>query len=392
MDFSFTEEQQAVAEAAAAVFAGMASPARVAEAERGEDRVDDALWAALADANLLGIAVSEDYGGSGLGLTELCLVLEQQGRHVAPVPIWATTVLGALAVERFGSHVARAALLPGVVQGAARLSAALTEVGSSAQRRPAVVAEPLGAGGWCLRGSAAAVPQAHLAARVVVPARHGDDTVVVLVDPAHPGATLQRAETTDRQLHPHMVLDGVEVGPDDVLAAGDSGGAVVEWMLERARTGLCALALGVAEEAVGRAAAHLNQRHQFGKPLSSFQGTLLRAADAYIDTEAIRVTTWQAAWRLDTGRPATMQVAAAKWWASEAGQRVVHATQHLHGGLGADIEYPIHRYFLWGKQIELMLDGPSAQLAALGAMVAAEHRVTPMPTAVTKGPRSGAAP
>jgi 3-oxocholest-4-en-26-oyl-CoA dehydrogenase beta subunit len=148
----------------------------------------------------------------------------------------------------------------------------------------------------------------------------------------------------------------------------------VTWMLERARTGLCALQLGVTEEAVRRAAAYLSERHQFGRPLSTFQGTMLRAADAYIDTEAIRVTTWQAAWRLDTGRAAAEAVAVAKWWASEAGQRVVHSTQHLHGGLGADIEYPIHRYFLWGKQIELMLEGPSAQLARLGASIAARHR------------------
>ncbi|HAM02817.1 MAG TPA: acyl-CoA dehydrogenase, partial [Acidimicrobiaceae bacterium] len=104
----------------------------------------------------------------------------------------------------------------------------------------------------------------------------------------------------------------------------------------------------------------------------AFQGTMLRAADAYIDTEAMRVTTWQAAWRLDTGRPTAQAVAVAKWWASEAGQRVAHTTQHLHGGLGADISYPIHRYFLWAKQIELMLEGPAAQLARLGDLVADE--------------------
>ena len=137
-------------------------------------------------------------------------------------------------------------------------------------------------------------------------------------------------------------------------------------MLDRARIGLCAIQLGVTEEAIRRAAAYLNERHQFGRPLSSFQGTMLRAADAYIDTEAIRVTLWQAAWRIDTGRPAAEAVAVANWWASEAGQRVVHATQHLHGGMGADIEYPIHRYFLWGKQIELMLAGPERRAGPPG--------------------------
>jgi len=113
----------------------------------------------------------------------------------------------------------------------------------------------------------------------------------------------------------------------------------------------------VAESAVGQAASYTSTRRQFGRPLSSFQGTALKAADAFIDTEAIRVTLWQAAWRLSTGRPAAEEVLVAKWWASDAGQRVVHATQHMHGGMGADVDHPIHRYFLWGKQIELTLGG-----------------------------------
>ncbi len=102
MDFTFTEEQEAVAQAAASVFDGMVTPARVAEIERSDDRVDDELWAALARSNLLGLALPEEYGGSGLGLTEVCLVLEQQGRAVAPVPLWATVVLGALPLVGFG--------------------------------------------------------------------------------------------------------------------------------------------------------------------------------------------------------------------------------------------------------------------------------------------------
>jgi alkylation response protein AidB-like acyl-CoA dehydrogenase len=175
-------------------------------------------------------------------------------------------------------------------------------------------------------------------------------------------------------VHPSVELDGVLADDAEVLGGPDDGADILAWMLDRARTGLCALQLGVTEEAVRRAAAYLNERQQFGRPLSTFQGTMLRAADAYIDTEAIRVTTWQAAWRIDQDLPASEEVAVAHWWASEAGQRVVHATQHLHGGLGADIEYPIHRYFLWGKQIELMLQGPSAELARLGSMVAASAR------------------
>lgn len=369
MDFTLTDEQEAVAEAAMAVFAGQADPARVAQVERTDSRVDDALWGELARANLVGLAVPEALGGSGLGLTELCLVLEQQGRHVAPVPLWATAVLGGLPLARFGTFEQQAELLPAMAAGDLCLTAALTEVAASADRTPTVRADAEG-DGWRLSGTAVAVPQAHVAARILVPASSDTGVVVVLVDPDASGVSLERAETTDRQVHPHVHLDGARIGAGAVLAEPGRGADVVTWMLEHATTGLCALQLGVAEEAVRRAAAYCNQRQQFGRPLSSFQGTMLRAADAYIDTEAIRVTTWQAAWRLDTERPAAEAVAVAKWWASEAGQRVVHATQHLHGGLGADVEYPIHRYFLWGKQIELMLEGPSAQLSRLGDLVA----------------------
>jgi alkylation response protein AidB-like acyl-CoA dehydrogenase len=377
MDFTFTDEQQAVAEAAAGIFAGMADVDRIRVIERGDDRVDTALWRALAEAHLLGLAVPEEHGGSGLGMTELCLLLEQQGRHVAPVPLWATCVLGALPIAAFGTAAQRAAWLPGVVAGDVLLTAALTEVAVGSSDRPTVEAEAAAGAGWTLRGTTMAVPQAHVAARVLVPARTaGGEVVVALVDPQAPGVTVERAVTTDRQVHPHLHLRDVTVGADDVLGSPESGVAVVEFMLERARTGLAALALGVAEEAVRRAATYLNQRQQFGRPLSSFQGTMLRAADAYIDTEAIRVTTCEAAWRIDTGRPAAEAAAVAKWWASEAGQRVVHATQHLHGGLGADVEYPIHRYFLWGKQIELMLGGPSAQLAELGSRLASRLEAT----------------
>lgn len=374
MDFTFTEEQLAVAEAARGVLEGLATVERITAVEATDDRFDAELWAELARANLLGLAVPESEGGSGLGLTELCLLLEQQGRTVAPVPLWSTLVLGALPVAEFGTAEQRAEWLPEVVAGRACLTAALTEPAASQSRRPAVRARRDGEL-WLLSGTAAAVPDAHLAARVLVPAATEDGGVIVaLVDPAGPGARLERAETTARQIHPHLHFDRTPVGDGWVLVGAADGAAAVDWMLERALTGLCALALGVTEEAIARAAAYLNERRQFGRPLASFQGTLLKAADAYIDSEAIRVTLWQAAWRLDTGRPAADAVATASWWASEAGQRVVHATQHLHGGVGADISYPIHRYFFWGKQIELMLEGPSAQLQRLGRRLVEDLR------------------
>lgn len=371
MDFEFDESQEAVRESAAAVFEGTATDERVAEIEQTDVRVDERLWGELARANLLGIALPESDGGSGLGLIETCLVLEQQGRTLAPVPLWETLVLGAMAIERWGTSAQKASLLPGVASGDVKLTAAVAEVGSFEGSKPSARAVRDGAS-YRLSGTAFAVPQAHVADRVIVPVNLDEGVAVVVVDPAADGVSLEMAWSTNRQVHPHVHFDGAVAGPDDVMAHPDKSAAVLDGMLELARTGLAAICLGVAAEALRRAAAYVNERHQFGKPLATFQGAKLRAADAWIDTEAIRVTLWEAAWRIDTGRPAAAAAAVAKWWASEAGQRVVHATQHLHGGVGADIGYPIHRFFLWGKQIELMLGSPAAELDSLGRVLVEE--------------------
>ena len=202
MDFTFTEEQLAVREAADGIFDGLVDADRVRVVEETEDRTDRELWAALAAADLLGLAVPVEHGGGGLGLTELCLLLEAQGQRVAPVPLWATLVLGALPLARFGPAALSARWLPGVVAGDVFLTAALTGSAASPSGQPVVEAVPDG-DGWRLTGTEPAVPLAHVADRVLVPARTADgDVVLVLVDPAADGARLERAVTTNRRSPP----------------------------------------------------------------------------------------------------------------------------------------------------------------------------------------------
>ena len=131
-------------------------------------------------------------------------------------------------------------------------------------------------------------------------------------------------------------------------------------------------AVGVCAEALRLTAEYTKTREQFERPIATFQAVGQRAADAYIDTEAVRLTAWQAVWRLSEGLPATESVAIAKFWTAEGGQRVVHAAQHLHGGMGVDRDYPLHRYFLWAKQIELTLGGGTQHLLELGKILADE--------------------
>jgi hypothetical protein len=199
MDFKMTDEQLAVSEAATGLFAGLVDAERIAAVEHSEERIDRDLWKALADADLLGLGIPEADGGAGYGLMELCLLLQAQGNAVAPVPLWATLVLGALPIARFGSAVQRAQWLPGVVAGDVILTAALNSSVASPTQTPSVraaaaaIAAGSGSGsesGWVLDGTELAVPQAHLADRIVVPARAEDGAVLlVLVDPKAPGVT-----------------------------------------------------------------------------------------------------------------------------------------------------------------------------------------------------------
>ena len=372
MDFGFSPEQDALRDLAVSICQDHATHDRRKAVERDPDGIDRELWTALAAANLLGVALPEDVGGSGLGLVELCLLLEQVGAAVAPVPVWPALVLGALPLAEFGSAAQRARWLPRVSAGEAILTAALVELPAEEPGAPTTRAARDGAG-WRLDGVKDCVPAAHLAAAILVPARTGDGQVgVFLVEPSAPGVTLERQVATNREPQSRLTLAGVRVGADAVLGNPAEGRAIVEWLVDRALLGLCALELGVVERALRITAQYTTERRQFDRPIGSFQAVQQRAADAWIDVESIRLTTWQAAWRLDAGLPARDEVRVAKFWASEAGHRITYAAQHLHGGIGVDVDYPIHRYYLWSKTLELTLGSGARQLARLGEALAAD--------------------
>ncbi|MHB8669645.1 MAG: acyl-CoA dehydrogenase family protein [Acidimicrobiales bacterium] len=382
MDFSFTEEQDAVGALARQILEDRCSHERLREREASAHGApvgfDEGTWRALADANLLGIAIPEDVGGSGLGLVELCLILEQVGRMAAPVPALATLVLGALPMARFGNPEQRARWLRPVVSADLVLSAALVEPGASptspqcsARRDPGGASG--GGVGWRLEGVKTCVPAGMQAGLVLVPASTPEGQVgVFVVDPGSPGLTRAAQDTTSGQPEALFELDGVAVDGSDVLGDVSAGAAILEWLLDRATVAVCATAIGVCEEALRLTAEYTKSRQQFDRPIATFQAVGQRAADAYVDTEAVRLTTWQAAWRLASELPATAEVAVAKFWAAEGGQRVVHAATHLHGGVGVDRDYPLHRLFLWAKHLELTLGGPTIQLLRLGEVLAGE--------------------
>lgn len=317
------------------------------------------LWPALAEAGVLGAALPKRAGGEGYGLLEQCAILAELGRHAAAVPYLPSIVVAAAALARFGSEEQVAEWARPAGRGEAILTAALAG---------GVRVEQVGAG-WRLDGAVSAVPAADVAALILVPAGPG----VFLVRPDDPGVTIEAQRVAGGPGAGLLRLTGATLPADRLLAEPAAG----SWLTAHATVGACAAQLGVVERALEMTAEYARTRVQFGRPIGSFQAVAQRLADGHIDVEGLRLAVWQAAWRLAEQLPAAAEVATAGFWAAEAGHRVLHSAVHVHGGVGLDVEYPLHRYFLAAKYHEFLLGGATAQLLALGEVFSSEvERVT----------------
>lgn len=336
MDFTPTEEQAAARDLAARIFGDLSTPERLSAAGTGSDAE---LWKELCAAGLVA-AVAD------VGLLGLVLLLEEQGRTTAQVPFAVSCAYGLLAVAAHGSAEQRERLLPAIGDGAVVVTGALPSTGG-------VRADARGE----LTGTVPLVPWLRDATHVLVGDGRRRLWLVRTAD-----ARCEPVESTAPWAAGRLTLDAA---PAEPLGQPDAYADV----LATARTAFAGLQAGVCAGSLARAVAHTNTREQFGRPLAARQGVQLRAADAYMDTESIRVTAYEAAWRRDAGLPYATHALTAAWWASEAGARVVHTGQHLHGGAGADLEHPVHRHFLWGRQLDAHLGCGSEVLQELGELI-----------------------
>ncbi|MFB7356511.1 acyl-CoA dehydrogenase family protein [Streptomyces gardneri] len=373
MDFTFTEEQQAAVEAAKAVFAGVtpdAVPSPALTPGAVSEDLDRPLWSRLAAADLLGLVLPPEHGGAGLDPVAFCLVLRESARVLARVPLLETGAV-AMTIARYADPSTAAALLPRVCRGELVLTAASHGLTGHDPADRAVTAHRDGTT-WTLDGLQNAVPWAHGADLVAVPAHTPEGrTVLALVPRTHEGVTLADQYSTSGELLAELRLDAVRLDSTEVI---ETEGAW-ERLRELLTTGTCALALGLGEAVLTMTSQYTGKREQFGHPVATFQAVAVQTADRYIDLRAMEATLWQAAWRVSTGAagalPAAGDIAVAKIWASEGVRRVVQTAQHLHGGFGADTDYPLHRYHAWAKQLELSLGPAAAHEEALGDLLAA---------------------
>ncbi|HEX9066603.1 MAG TPA: acyl-CoA dehydrogenase [Streptosporangiaceae bacterium] len=374
MDFSQNATHAELSALLRRILADKAGPDRLARLESENLEFDPDLWKAMASAGVLAAAAPGEAGGDDLGLTGQCSVLTELGRAVAPVPYLDTIVLGAGAIAGFGSAGQVSRWAAPAVAGDLIIAVALAEPGGAGPERPATRAERADDGSWRLTGVKTTVPAGDEAGLFLVPAATGGGTAVFAIGRSGPGLTVSTQRTTGGAGTVQLDLAGAQASQDQMI--GQPGSALPRWLADRATVGRCALQLGVTERALELTAEHARTREQFGRPIGAFQAVAQRLADAYIDVEAIRLTLWQAAWRLEEGRPAGQEIATAKFWAADGGHRVAHTAVHVHGGMGIDISHPLHRYFTAAKASEFALGGATDQLRRLGALLAETARAT----------------
>jgi 3-oxocholest-4-en-26-oyl-CoA dehydrogenase beta subunit len=361
MDFSTTEAAQDLGDLVGTIVDAVCTPEHQRELDGLDQRFDRELWSKLVDADILSAAAPEPLGGGGFGVLEQTAVLVALGRQLAAVPYLESVVLAAGALARFGSAELQQDWGAPAVSGQKILTVALDgEMGDG----PVQAARS--GDGYRLSGTRTQIGYGPVADAFLVPAETDSGTGVFLIATGDPGVSVTALETTGSGSVGHLRLDGVEVNGARLVGGED----VIGWISTHEALGRSAFQLGVLDRGLQLTAEYARTREQFDRPIGSFQAVGQRLADGYIDVKGLRLTLTQAAWRLSEDLPADTEVATAAFWAADAGHRVAHTIVHVHGGVGIDIDHPVHRYFLAAKQAEFALGGATGQLRRIGRELA----------------------
>ena len=357
MDFTKTEASKDLSGLVATIVESICTPQHQKSLDALDQRLDTMLWSKLIDADVLSTAAPESVGGGGFGVLEQTAILTALGRQIAAVPYLESVVLAGGALTHFGSPSLQQAWAAPAVAGEKIVTVALDGEFGQAPVKATATGE-----GFRLTGTRTQVPFGPVADAFLVPADTDSGTKVFLVPAGHAGVTVTALQTTGQNSAGELDLHGVDLSAEHLVGDGDA----LAWLSTHRALGLTAYQLGVLERALELTADYARTREQFGRPIGSFQAVSQRLADDYIEIKGLRLTLEQASWRLSEDLPAETEVATAAFWAAEAGHRVAHTTVHVHGGVGIDMDHPVHRYFITAKQIEFALGGATSRLLVIG--------------------------
>jgi len=355
MDFSFSSDQQLLKNSARAFLDEHCKPAAVRllwDDPRGES---DTMWKEMAQLGWLGLSLPEAYGGSGLGMVETAILLEELGRAAYPGPYW-PTVLAAEAVAAAGTDAQKNRWLAAIATGDARATLALLDadldwdpvaMSARAEKTPR---------GWALSGTKRFVPWAHVASVLLIPARAPEGPTLFLVDPSASGLTLSPVQGMDLATRWVQIdMENVPAAADAVLGTAGQAAPLLASLVRRGAVGAAAEMLGAARRCLDMAVGYAKVREQFGQPIGSFQAIRHKCAEMLLEVENSHSAVYYAAWALDAkAEDGELAASVAKAYVGDAARKVCGEAIQVHGGIGFTWEYDLHIYMKRAKALEPM--------------------------------------
>jgi len=356
MEFSFTEEQKLIKNAARDFLEKECPSDLVRAMEEDERGYPPELWHKMAELGWLGLIFPGEYGGSGGGFLDFVVLLEEMGRYLAPVPFLETVILGGLSILTAGTEKQKQELLPKIAEGDLILSGTMTASeligGATADLRS--IRE---GGDFLISGKKLFVSYAHVADYLVCAAQSGQDreserVTLFLIENRNAGISCTVLKTVSCEKHCEVVFDRVRVTKDSMMGEYNKGWQILRKVLQQGEIAKCALMVGGAEKVLEMTVNHAKKRVQFGRPIGSFQAIQHRCANMKVDLDGARFATYEAAWKMSQGLPCTLEVSVAKVWVNQAFDRICANGHQIQGGSGVMKDYDMELYSRRAKAAE----------------------------------------
>lgn len=356
MNLKLTEEQEMLRASARDFLTTRCPKSLVRAMETDERGYPPDLWREIAGLGWTGLVFPEDYEGSGMGFLDLATLLEETGRACLPGPLFSTVVLGGLTLLDAGTAEQKKFYLPAIARGEAIVTMAITEPDGRYDAGYVTVAAEASGSGYVISGTKLFVPDAHVADHLLCVTRTGkgaEDISVFIVDAGTPGLAVSPLKTMAGDKQSEVVFNRVTVPADRLVGGLNKGWPIVQRAIERAAVARCCEMVGYMQRALDMTVEYAKDRKQFSKPIGSLQIVQHYCSMMATDVDGARFATYQAAWRISQGLPATREVAVAKAWMSEAFTRVITLAHQVHGAIGCTIDHDLHYYTRHGKAADL---------------------------------------
>jgi alkylation response protein AidB-like acyl-CoA dehydrogenase len=359
MNFAFSEEQEELRKTVRAFLEAKSSEEAVREQMETDHGFDAAVWSQMGEQmGLQGLAIPEEFGGSGYSYVELGVVLEEMGRALLCAPYFSTVVLAANTLLHSGDEAAKAKYLPGIASGETIATLAFTEPSGKWDEAGITMPATASGSGYTLTGTKMFVLDGHTATLLLVAARTAAGVSLFAVDPAASGVTRTALSTMDQTRKQAKVeFDNT---PAELIGAEGEGWATLSRVLDLAAVGLAAEQVGGAQKVLEMAVEYAKVRVQFGRPIGSFQAIKHKCADMLLEVESAKSAAYYGMWCAAEMNDELPSVASlAKAYCSEAYFHATAENIQIHGGIGFTWEHPAHLYFKRAKSSELLFGDPT---------------------------------